>query len=949
MVVCSVFFAHWGLAMSLRREDSEFRVRRPSFLDSFIDVVSFSRNVRSLVEMLNTEIAAPENVVFRPMSHPAGFARLITKRRLTIAEAYIKLVSLNQHPTYVDRIEALQVLMHHVWHAKNLSMPINTARVQIALMKAAVKYRENRRRQLELMSDFTQASYGQVTVIRRLLRELDLIEVPETGATLSEMRLGWDDHVHDSMTEGRKSPTQLVLDAFIKGISRITVAYYDLESRQTYEEVFLAGSILGIRIQVGIEFSVGRAHERLHYLYIPKQNDQHETLSRFLDDNSERLEPFWAGLRENARKRSETISSLLATFNDMGLDSFNEQYADLPILQMSPLSEETIAQVAAHGHANRIHLGRAVYQAMKPVALKRVLYLKNEYRSLRRRAARDASSAWEAARCRKRYEEARRAYETLTPDKVDETYIAPQMQIDYDSAFSDELEVLPLLASCGGYIVFMHPLSQGFGKGVEIIFRHCASITDVEVFNLVDAMQRNSGEIRRFASLMWTLHRGTAVQVQTLFREWRLSSYPLDEIERVMALLKERPFYMRCSSDAVGWSSNVPGMGFVHESCLTADSLKLLKRNKHAIVPQPVAALLQDKAVNVESNETKAVYLLASTQLNVPNLVGDEPDVKRMTPLRVWRYANDHLKNIIMMGIGFIPAFYFLGLPFALFWLGITAFRNAIVDLIAASGLTPRSWRLGNVDRVNLCTSLFFTGFSVPILTLVKWGFDQTWGMFWELDGLLFTFVKFWCIAFANGLYLATHNTLRGFDKAAIRGNFFRTVLSWPLATLGSYGLTPLGVPDIVQAKIWSEVVAGLIEGTVKNIRQHRLARKALSEVYRQIVSAHGLEALIARIDVLFFWAKYQQGRKAMQKFMAMPKSGTRRLSDTEVASIHRANSLVACGFKTEGSLENLTYVILEYYPAENLTILTDFIGNSHEPFVEWLEKHYRPCVDSDQ
>ena len=120
-------------------------------------------------------------------------------------------------------------------------------------------------------------------------------------------------------------------------------------------------------------------------------------------------------------------------------------------------------------------------------------------------------------------------------------------------------------------------------------------------------------------------------------------------------------------------------------------------------------------------------------------------------------------------------------------------------------------------------------------------------------EGFLFTFCKFWAIAFANGLYLVSHNTLRGFDKAAIRGNFFRSVLSWPLATIGSYALTPIGVPDVVQSKIWSEVVAGFIEGTVKNIKQKRLAQKAVFEVYKQIISSNALYVKTACMDILFF------------------------------------------------------------------------------------------------
>ena len=108
--------------------DSESHLQRRVGFENLIDLISFNREVRQLVEILNSEIAAPETVVFRPFSHPAGFVRLITKRRLTIAEAYIRLISHSQNVSYTERIEALQVMMHHVWHSKNLSMPINTAR-----------------------------------------------------------------------------------------------------------------------------------------------------------------------------------------------------------------------------------------------------------------------------------------------------------------------------------------------------------------------------------------------------------------------------------------------------------------------------------------------------------------------------------------------------------------------------------------------------------------------------------------------------------------------------------------------------------------------------------------------------------------------------------------------------------------------------------------------------
>ena len=97
-------------------------------------------------------------------------------------------------------------------------------------------------------------------------------------------------------------------------------------------------------------------------------------------------------------------------------------------------------------------------------------------------------------------------------------------------------------------------------------------------------------------------------QVENLLREWRLNTRTPKEIAEMMEFIKNRPFYMRCASDAVGWSSNIPGMGFIHESSLPPKSLKLLRRMNHAVVPLPVAKLLQAQR-GYGLDENKSVFL----------------------------------------------------------------------------------------------------------------------------------------------------------------------------------------------------------------------------------------------------------------------------------------------------------------------------------------------------
>ena len=44
-------------------------------------------------------------------------------------------------------------------------------------------------------------------------------------------------------------------------------------------------------------------------------------------------------------------------------------------------------------------------------------------------------------------------------------------------------------------------------------------------------------------------------------------------------------------------------------------------------------------------------------------------------------------------------------------------------------------------------------------------------------------------MALANGIYISTHNILRGLPRSAVIGNFFRSILSIPLAILFNDGL----------------------------------------------------------------------------------------------------------------------------------------------------------------
>jgi hypothetical protein len=913
-------------------------------LASVRDILSFSAGIRDLVEILNRQIEAPEKMQVRLRSHPAGYAREITKRRLSIAEGYLRLTTSSGVENYQARLDALETLIHEAMHSKTLSMPINTARVQIALMKECVKARGNPRRQLELMSDFARASYGQPGIIRRLLGELDLIEVPEDGRPLRDMNLGWDDHVHDFSTEGRKTPPQLLLDAFIQGISRVIVAYYDFSDPRIFEEAIEAGRILGIKVEVGVEFSVGVRFNRQHFMYIPEGSDSAAALNAFLQKNKEVLQPFFEGLATNAERRKQTIGELIERFNQTQLRQFNDRFRNQPFLQLGPLRWEDMEEITHGGQASRLHLGQLLAERIKPVLHKRVLYLKNQFTHASEKLRTGETSSWEVDNVRAQYLEARAEYENCGAQSLRDRFAGPREGADYDSAFLSPEDVLPALAACGGRIILIHPLSQGVDAAIGALLKAHRWITGIETFNLADSLTRDPADLRRLNHLVALFNRGATDEVTNLAADWGATVPERADVEAACAWYSTHNLQPHCGTDYVGRDSRVPGMGFVYSTALSRRAYQsLVKRHHTSILVQIGHLLMQGGRDDRPVEESARVLVLAPPASLRRNLVGDELEVEKIGALRFWRFLNPTLKSLIKIGIGFVPGNFVVGPWYTLLWFAITATRNVIVDLVAASGFHVRSWRLATVDRENLSNSLFWTGFSVPILGATKYGFDLVWPLVSTNVGFWKALMKFWTLAVINGAYIWTHNWLRGFDKEVARGNFFRSVFSWPLATAGSYALDLLNIPAIVQTKFWSDVVAGAVEGASKVMRRMKLSQRSLQELLELMKSPDRQTRLVAMVDILYIWARRYQGRSALKRIFE-GKGEPFKGPDGELvvpdnhSAVDAYNRLIDA-WAAAGSMEAMTSLLLNHYSGRDAVLLTDLVADSHLEFLRWLKR----------
>ncbi len=939
---------------------SETKSRLSHFIDYFIDVTSFDGALRNALEALNKKIEQPEKVSYYLRSHPGGYLREIYKRRISIAESYIKIAHALESNAYEERLDALETLIQLSFHAKNIAMPLNTARVQIALMKEAIKRKGNRRRQLEILSDFTIASFGQGPVIRKMLRELNLVEVPEDGKALKDLDLGWDNHVHDSMSEGRKTPCQVLLDAFVKGISSVTLVYYDITEPQIIKESLVAGKILGIEVRIGIEFSVGKSKQRRHYKYLPGMFATPEQFFKFFKDNSNLLDVFIDGLKKNAESRKVVIDTIMKHFNDTHIVRLNQGYEDLAHLCMKPVTLSDLKKHVSSGQYSRIHLGELIYTKLLETSYKRVLYLRTQYQVAKNKKKIGLISQWELDQLTAQYETVRRYYEDMSPERLNEKFLEDRAQVDYDSAFLEEDNIFPQLIACGGEIKFIHPLQIGMKNAVSNIIKNHKYLTRVETFNNTDSARRNPNELILFNRFIEIINNKSINELHRFLSEWKIQDLPEDLVMAAFNHYHEKPVIPKCGSDATGRDPKIPGMGFIKSKSIPRSARKWFV-NTHAIIPAPISSLILGEGLPVPESQwqklaedEKHIVLMGNKRNRRKNSIGDESEEEPISVNRYMKYLNPWIKNLFRLSIGIVPAYYTFymqfssktwGLYFAALWFTITFLRNIIVDLVAAHGLDVKEWSWNDVNFENAFQSLFWTGWSVPILNEVKLGFDSVWLMSGFVSIWLKDIVKFFFICVANGTYIYTHNTLRNFDDKVRKANFFRSVMAWPFATITA----PIGdffnVPSIVQAKMWSDTIAAFIEGTGKFTQRIVIRKRDLSEILPNLSSEDRFHRMAAALDVLYIWARQQRGQTCLEQILlnktAFYKIFRKRESSMEKAqkqeyALSTFNTLFNF-FHDEGCSIALCNFVIEYYSGKEAELLTNLIGSHFEHFKEWL------------
>ena len=263
----------------------------------------------------------------------------------------------------------------------------------------------------------------------------------------------------------------------------------------------------------------------------------------------------------------------------------------------------------------------------------------------------------------------------------------------------------------------------------------------------------------------------------------------------------------------------------------------------------------------------------------------------------------------------------YLGAPI---WFAITGVRNILQSVLGGGGIR-RAPLLRWSDYVSwhrVAESLLYTGFSVPLLDyLVKSVvLDRLCGITVASSPITLYTV----IAVTNGIYISSHNLLRGLPRAAVIGNIFRSALSIPLALLLSESagsiLVGYEVADVAgQLQKWaaiisksaSDCVAGIIEGMADRARnillRYRDYKTKIGQLFdsydrmvllfpdkdvlemlknpREFVRALKSEqyelltiAAYDSLDLLYFWMYQPYARKVLRIMMRAMSSEERKI-----------------------------------------------------------------------
>ncbi|OGR51274.1 MAG: hypothetical protein A3J80_04075 [Desulfobacula sp. RIFOXYB2_FULL_45_6] len=880
----------------------------------------FDRRDHDLIGIVNSVYDADKMLgytrkLYYPLFHPLGIKELAESKGLRTAYAIVYLLESMERGAIENRIQALQGLKDEILNTTDGSMPKNTARVLLQIMKELVRAKGNDVLQLQLAHTFRMAAFGKPRVIRRLLKHYHLLEMPEEWN-----QIAFDDHVHDANTSGRKSPTHLIMDAWIKGIRRLRVIYYHCIEPRFAAELIQAARIMEIDLRIGIEFWARYRDRYISFIWVSRGLPDVEAFLCFLAEPH--VVEFMEQGREVLKYQEKYVLRLLESFNGQYLD---EMCKDLDI-RMQNLSPEEFLKFAAPGLPSVPHLGEYIHSLAVRAMEERIKALSRSF---------ETADKAEQERIKGIVEK----MDGFHTKDIISGYLSPlnhpliphpfSVSIDRDIPDRLKLDFKELLLKIQKlHHDFRITLKLGNLKPedvVEILYDANGLVTRIEIINLKDFLIQEKDSVYTVNELQNALNAGSLLKLKRVVRQIILSvgkaEYPdeedrlqklvniLHDIDTLKNMYTVRPLKSRIGSDSTGKTHQAYSMGFGIINTLSGKAGKEIRKSRGDRLILPASINVSHRMTSFAVHELspfikwiiralrwlpgveqmlpvkkrewvfESFFLDMKSRGNIVTLGSFQKEGKNNIRLEIpgkeegdtsvsWKNLNTKFKNCLKILMGFIPAFlcflltkdwWLLAYFGAFIWFGITGFRVILQSVLGGGGINRSSLTKWNdyVSWERLTDALLFTGFSVPLLdylvkTLIL---NRGFGINISTSPLILYSV----MALVNGIYLSSHNAFRGLPKGMITGNFFRSIISIPVAVLLNTGIGAIlsfyNVPAIdtvlqkwaaIISKAASDTVAGLIEGTVDRFYNLDLRKRDISKKFSDLFETY------TKLELLF-------------------------------------------------------------------------------------------------
>ncbi len=825
---------------------------------AMLDKLFFDKQDYALITLVSKILTQKESStterIFDANLHPHGIKTLMLSHEMRVAHAVARLLTSLGHADVDDtsaaqrlgsyrRLSALRTLYDEVFNSAKTLFRRNTARVLIQIMKDIVRSHGNVPQQLALAHDFRRAANGSPRVVREQLKRYGLVEMPEDWS-----QLAFDHHVHDANTKGRKNPTQLIMDAWIKGIRHMTIIYYNYIEPHIAHEVLQAAEIMGVDVLIGLEFTVPYGGKYIQVVWTARDFPDTESFLHFLDEAPTR----------HLMNLGREVSAFRARAVYRALEHWNECHRPallqcLPAkTSLPPLAKEDFVHYVGTGQATPPHLSTCVFEHIQkhvPLAVLPAEWatLTAVAEQLHAKSADSFWARWAQERCLGSAPEQAGKQEqgqeqtpcpqlmTLSPvallDWLSSLHSASFLILHLTNLTAED--VLELLWHCKGLITHLEIFN--FQAWEEGRLSHLSEITELLhllngtslprlkyfVLNMLDAVEAEEGAPRkaeRCALLREILQNIRTMKnfyaKQPLRTRMGTDAASSVDAQRDMGLVIPDTLPAQAQSTLDAWHTDGDAVHVADHIPLHIEVHYQVRYSPQRLVPQKslltrfLRLLPWSKYYGYRKEQTWHTHSSICT-FHADDTHKKQSNVSLLSPAaciaeaarckaaraqestKRFAYLNTRVANVLKVLAGFIPAS--IAFQYTQSWWFLAWFGPVIWFAITGGRNILQAVMAGG-GRSTLLRWKDYVSWSRLCDSLMYTGFSVPlleWGVrIWLLEKNLGytvaeqTILVYTTMSIVNGLYISWHNFIRGLPKEAIIGNLFRSALAIPLSML---------------------------------------------------------------------------------------------------------------------------------------------------------------------